>query len=178
MKNIIEILKEFPQVCNYKISETQITSYETFFVHKQLETVRATDTSDTSVTVYVNHDGKMGDSVFSVYASTTPEELRQKIALAVEKAMLVNNQPYCLPEAESLCEEIYSNIGDLDAKQLASQIAQACFDANTHPNGSLNALEIFVNKVRVHIVNGNGLDKCEQKYNCMVEAIPTWTDGR
>lgn len=177
MKNIIEILKEFPEICNYKISETQITSYETFFVHKQLETVRATDTVDTSVTVYVNHDGKMGDSVFSVYASTTPDQLRQKVALAVQKAQLVNNQPYSLPEAESLCDEIYSNIGDYEAKELASLIAKACFDANTEQNGSLNALEIFVNKVRVHIVNGNGLDKCEQKYNCMVEAIPTWTDG-
>ncbi len=177
MKHIIEILKEFPEVCNYKISEVQTTSYETFFVHKELETVRATNTTDTSVTVYVLHDGKMGDSVFSVYASTTESELREKIALAVEKAQLVNNQPYELPAGESLSEEIYSNIGEYQPKELANQIAKACFDANDNPNGSLNALEIFVNKVRVHIVNGNGLDKCEQKYNCMVEAIPTWTDG-
>lgn len=177
MKHIIEILKEFPEVCNYKISQVQTSSYETFFVHKQLETVRATDTTDTSVTVYVLHDGKMGDSVFSVYASTTEGELRAKIALAVEKAQLVNNQPYDLPAGETLCEQIPSNIGEMEPKELAKEIARACFDANDNPNGSLNALEIFVNKVRVHIVNGNGLDKCEQKYNCMVEAIPTWTDG-
>ena len=177
MKHIIEILKEFPEVCNYKISQVQTSSYETFFVHKQLETVRATDTTDTSVTVYVLHDGKMGDSVFSVYASTTESELRAKIALAVEKAQLVNNQPYDLPAGETLCEQIPSNIGEMEPKELAKEIARACFDANDNPNGSLNALEIFVNKVRVHIVNGNGLDKCEQKYNCMVEAIPTWTDG-
>ena len=113
MKHIIEILKQFPEVSNYKISQVQTTSYETFFVHKELETVRATDTTDTSVTVYVNHDGKMGDSVFSVYASTTEDELRDKIALAVQKAQLVNNQPYNLPDAESLQQNIYSNIGKL-----------------------------------------------------------------
>lgn len=177
MKHIIEILKQFPEVSNYKINQVQTTSYEAFFVHRQLETVRATDTTDTSVTVYVNHDGKMGDSVFSVYASTTEDELRDKIALAVQKAQLVNNQPYELPAGESLQQNIYSNIGEQEPKELASEIARACFDAVTEQKASLNALEIFVNKVRVHIVNGNGLDKCEQKYNCMVEAIPTWTDG-
>lgn len=177
MKNIIKILKEFAQITNYKITEVQTTSYETFFVHKQLETVRATQTTDKSVTIYVEHDGKLGDSVFSVYASTTEEELRQKVALAVQKAQLVNNQNYTLPSAEKLDSNIYSNMSEYQPKELAHLIAQACFDANTEQKGSLNALEIFINKVRVHIVNGNGLDKCEQKYNCMVEAIPTWTDG-
>lgn len=177
MKNIIKILKEFNEITNYKITEVQTTSYETFFVHKQLETVRATQTTDKSVTIYVEHDGKLGDSVFSVYASTTEEELRQKVALAVQKAQLVNNQNYTLPSAEKLDSNIYSNMGEYEPKELANLIAQACFDANTEQKGSLNALEIFINKVRVHIVNGNGLDKCEQKYNCMVEAIPTWTDG-
>ena len=177
MKNIIKILKEFAQITNYKITEVQTTSYETFFVHKQLETVRATQTTDKSVTIYVEHDGKLGDSVFSVYASTTEDELRQKVALAVQKAQLVNNQNYTLPSAEKLDSNIYSNMSEYEPKELAHLIAQACFDANTEQKGSLNALEIFINKVRVHIVNGNGLDKCEQKYNCMVEAIPTWTDG-
>lgn len=177
MKNIIEILKEFPQVSNYKICETQKTSYETFFVHEKLETVRATSTTDKSVTVYVGHDGKVGDSVFAVYASTTEQELRKKIALAVEKAQLVNNQPYELPAKERLSKEIYSNLSEYEPKELACQIAKACFAANSEPNGSLNALEIFINKIRFHIVNGNGLDKCQQRYTAMVEAIPTWTDG-
>ena len=177
MKNIIKILKEFNEITNYKITEVQTTSYETFFVHKQLETVRATQTTDKSVTIYVEHDGKLGDSVFSVYASTTEDELRQKVALAAQKAQLVNNQNYTLPSAEKLDCNIYSNMSEYEPKELAHLIAQACFDANTEQKGSLNALEIFINKVRVHIVNGNGLDKCEQKYNCMVEAIPTWTDG-
>lgn len=177
MKKIIDILKEFSQVDNYKICETQKTSYETFFVHEKLETVRATSTTDKSVTVYVNHDGKVGDSVFQVYSSTTDEELRQKIAQAVEKAQLVNNQPYELPAKEELAKEISSNFVEYEPKELAFKISKACFEANDRKNGSLNALEIFINKIRIHIVNGNGLDKSQQKYTAMVEAIPTWTDG-
>lgn len=189
MKNIIEILKEFPKISNYKICETQKTSYETFFVHEKLETVRATSTTDKNVTVYVEHDGKVGDSVFAVYSSTTEQELRQKIAQAIEKAKLVNNQPYELPAKESLDREIYSNFSEYEPKELACKIAQACFAANAptasneanaengERNGSLNALEIFINKIRFRVVNGNGLDKSQQKYTAMVEAIPTWTDG-
>lgn len=177
MKHIIDILKEFPQISDYKISETQKTTYETFFVHKKLETVRATSTTEKAVTVYVQHDGKLGDSVFAVYSSTTEQDLRNKIALAIEKAQLVNNQPYVLPAKEQLVDDIYSNMSEYEPKDLACQIAQACFDANSEQNGSINALEIFINKIRFHVVNSNGLDKCEQKYTAMIEAIPTWTDG-
>ncbi len=177
MENIIRILKEFPQVTNYKITEAKRTSYETFFVHEKLETVRSTSTTDKSVTIYCSHDGKLGNSVFAVYASTSEEELRQKIALAIEKAVLVNNQPYELPQKETLVDHIYSNMSEYTPAELANQIAKACFEAKSEQNASINALEIFIHKIRLHIVNGNGLDKCEEKYTAMLEAIPTWTDG-
>lgn len=177
MENIIRILKEFPQITNYKICETKKTSYETFFVHEKLETVRATSTTDKSVTIYRSHDGKLGNSVFAVYASTTEQELRQKIALAIEKAELVNNQSYELPQKETLSDDIYSNMSEYSPAELAYQIAKACFEANDEKNASINALEIFINKIRLRVVNGNGLDKCEQKYTAMIEAIPTWTEG-
>ncbi len=177
MKKIIDIIKEYNAISNYKIAEVKTQSYETFFVHTKLETVRATSTTDRTVTVYVKHDGFLGDSVFSVYASTTEEELRDKIELAIEKAKLVNNQSYTLPERETLDEEIYSNMRNYEPSALAYQIAKACFDGNDEQNASINALEIFINKISVRVVNGNGVDKQEHKYRAMVEAIPTWTEG-
>lgn len=141
MENIIRILKEFPQITNYKICETKKTSYETFFVHEKLETVRATSTTDKSVTIYRSHDGKLGNSVFAVYASTTEQELRQKIALAIEKAELVNNQTYELPQKETLSDDIYSNMSEYSPAELAYQIAKACFEANDEKNASINALK-------------------------------------
>ncbi len=176
-EHIISILKEYPSVSDYKINETSTVSYETFFVHRKLETVRSTSTTDRTVTVYVDHDGKRGDSVFSVYASTSDEELREKIALAVEKATLVNNEPYTLPEKEALCDEIPSNMSEYAMKDLAYEISRACFDADEEEGGSINALEIFINKISVRIVNSRGIDKEERKYRAMVEAIPTWTEG-
>ncbi len=176
MKTIIDIIKQYSEISNYKISQVKTQSYETFFVHKQLETVRSTSTTDKTVTIYVDHDGKRGDSVFSVYASTTESELRGKIELAIQKAKLVNNESYQLPAEQTLCEEIYSNMSEYELNDLAYQIAKACFEANEEQNGSINALEIFVNKISVHVVNGSGVDKQEHKYKAMVEAIPTWTE--
>ena len=49
MKTIERILKSAPGVDAYRITESATQSYELFFVHKSLETVRATDTVATSV---------------------------------------------------------------------------------------------------------------------------------
>ncbi len=177
MKKIIEIIKEYNEVNDYKITQVNTQSYELFFVHTDLETVRSTSTTDKAVTIYVDHDGKRGDSAFSVYASTTEEELRNKIELAIQRAKLVNNQSYTLPENETLDETILSNMSEYAPKDLAHEIAKACFAANEEEHGSINALEIFVKKISVQVVNSRGVDKQEHKYDAMVEAIPTWTEN-
>ncbi len=178
MKKIIEIIKEYNEISDYKITQVGTQSYELFFVHTDLETVRSTYTTAKKVTVYVDHDGKRGDSTFCVYASTTEEEIHHKIELAIQRAKLVNNQSYTLPENETLNETIESNMSAYAPKDLAHEIAKACFAANEEEHGSINALEIFVKKISVRIVNSRGVDKQEHKYNAMVEAIPTWTENK
>ena len=59
IEKLIQLLSENEHVTDYRINTTKTESYETFFVHKSLETVRSTHTTDTSVTVYADHDGKM-----------------------------------------------------------------------------------------------------------------------
>ena len=68
------LLEQNSELSGWRINETARTSYELFFVHRKLETVRATDTVSTSVTVYVDHDGKKGDSVFTVSAAMTESD--------------------------------------------------------------------------------------------------------
>jgi len=57
---------------------------------------------------------------------------------------------------------------------LAAKIAKSVFDANTVENGSLNAVEIFINRHEDTITNSNGLHKTQIRYDAMVEAIPTY----
>lgn len=177
MKNIELLLRENKAVTDYKINTEKTESYELFFVHKGLETVRSTDTVQTEVTVYVAHDGKLGHSSFRLYASTEEAEVREKIAKAVQKAALLGNEMYALPENDFENGVIPSNFSEYAMPALAASIAEAAFAADVCESGSINALEVFVNRHTVSVKNSRGIDKTEVKYTAMLEAIPTWNEG-
>ena len=80
-ERIIALLKENPLVADYRLNTVKTESYEMFFVHRDLETVRSTDTATYKVTVFVEKDGKLGDATFSVYASFDPVDIYFKDGL-------------------------------------------------------------------------------------------------
>ena len=164
-------------VSDYRINTTKTESSELFFVHKSLETVRSTDTTDIKVTVFLAHDGKLGDVSFSVYPSYTDEDIKAEIEKAKKRAALIFNESYELPSGETGSFTVASNFEDYDASDLGSKIADAVFAADKYEGGSINALEIFIYKDVVNVVNSRGIDKTEVKYRAMVEAIPTWNGG-
>ena len=174
---IQRLLEQNRELSGWRINETATASYELFFVHRKLETVRATDTVSTTVTVYVDHDGKKGDSIFTVSAAMTEDDVKQKIETAVRRAKLVFNEPYELPEGGEESAELPSNMKDRDPKELGQQIADAVFAADTVPGGSINACEIFLYRDTVRVINSRGIDKTQQKHWVMIEAIPTFTEG-
>lgn len=174
MKTIIELLKANPRVSDYKINLTQKESYECFYVKGKLETVRCTDTCDKIVTVYVDHEAFKGDSQFYVYPSTTEEALKELIEKAVDKAALLNNKMYRLPENETGEYEVESNFSAYTLPALSMQIARAVFAANSVENADLNSVEIFVNRYTGTVVNSRGIHKTQVRYDAMVEAIPTY----
>lgn len=175
MRNrIIDILKNTDGLSDWKVNSVRTESTELFFVHKSLETVRGTDTTDIKVTLYVLHDGKLGEATFSVYASYDDTKIKEEIEKAKKKANIVGNQPYSIPENEQGEFVSKSNFASYRPHELASLIAEACFDADCVEGGSLNATEIFVYKDVISIINSRGVDKTQIKYRAMVEAIPTF----
>lgn len=177
MIDIEKLLSESKILDGWKVCRTNVNSYQLFFVHEKLETVRSTDTENITVTVYKNHDGKKGVSSFQLYASATEDEAREKTADAVSKALLISNQDYDLPKNEAFEGVIESNYAEYEPKALAKEMAKAVFSADTLGNGSINALEIFIDKITVSVKNSCGIDKRETKYKSMIEAIPTWNEG-
>ena len=174
MKTTMELLRKNPRVSDYKINISRKESYELFFVKGKLETVRRTNTCDKEVTVYVDHGEFKGESQFFVYPSTTEAQLTTKIEEAVEKALLINNKTYNLPEAKTGDYQVESNFRDYDPADLAAKISKAVFGANQVENASLNSVEIFINKHTDTVVNSRGLEKTQLRYDAMVEAIPTY----
>ncbi|MBQ9196777.1 MAG: hypothetical protein IJ157_05985 [Clostridia bacterium] len=178
MSDIKALLTRNQHVDGWRIIEKATASYELFFVHKSLETVRATDTLDTSVTVYVNHDGKMGDSTFAVYRSMDEGDIEKKIDAAARRARLVFNEPYSLPGAGEMDAELPTNMKDEEPKTLARKIADAVFAADTVEGGSINACEIFLYRDTLRVRNSEGVDKTQRLWRVMIEAIPTYTTDR
>ena len=174
MKTTIELLRAHEKVSGYKINIHKKESCELFFVKGKLETVRRTNTCDKEVTVYVDHGECKGDAQFFIYPSTTPEQVRCLIDEAVGKALLINNQNYELPAAETGEYTVESNFAEYDPAELASIISKTVFEANTVENASLNSVEVFINKHTETVLNSRGLNKTQIRYDAMVEAIPTY----
>ena len=178
MSKVTEILSNTKGLYGYRVIENNVESYELFFVHKNLETVRSTDSKATYVTVYTEHDGRIGDSAFQVYQSMSDKDINDKIAEAVARANLVSNEPYELIDKGELNAALPTNLDKYEPKELGRLIADAVYAADTVPGGSINALEIFIYKEIKRVVNSRGVDKTETKYRVMIEAIPTFTDDK
>lgn len=174
MKNILDLLQANPEVSDYKVNVCHKESAEFFYVKGKLETVRHTDTYDKEVTVYVDHGEFKGDSRFIVYPSTTAEQLKMLIAQAVEKAKLICNKYYTLPEKEEGEYVVPSNFDGFDLTQLCQKIGDCVFAAEKPAGSGLNSVEVFVSRVEDAVVNSKGLSKKQTYYKAMVEAIPTF----
>ena len=178
MTDVIRILEKTEGLKGYKINEYKKTSYELFFVHKSLETVRSTDTTTTDVTVYVEHDGRIGDSSFSVYKSMGEKEIEESVQKAVARAALVSNEPYELVPGGTLEAAVPTNLDRYAPEEMGRMIADAVYAADTVPGGSINALEIFITRNTSRVVNSRGVDKTQTVHHVMIEAIPTFTDEK
>lgn len=174
MNEIIALLNANPEVSDYKINIRRKESDERFYVKGKLETVRHTDTCDKEVTVYVNHGEFKGDSQFLVYPSTTTQQIKELIEEACQKAKLINNQAYELPEGEQGEYAVPSNFREMSAGELMGAVCRAVFSANDLACAGLNSVEVFVNRYTVTVINSKGLNKTQTRFDAMVEAIPTY----
>ena len=155
----------------YLINQENRETYQLFFVKDQIETVRGGSFTEAEITVYLNHDGFLGDSKFKVFASSSDEEIIATIKEAKAKALSINNKPYNLVAKDILEDD---NHDDRSLKEIAKDISNAIFSVKGHERSKLNATEVFVNRINKRVVNSLGLDKSSHSYKFMIETIPTY----
>lgn len=173
LENIIEILKQ-SKASDYSVLATDEFSYELFFVHGSLETVRKSEHSSAQVSVYVDHDGKKGNASFGLDSSASEKEISAKTEEAVSRARMIYDAPYSVVADDmAINAEIPSNIAGKDEKQVGAEIAEAVSKACTRQGCGINALEIFVTKTVNTVRNSKGVNKTQTKYSASIEAIPT-----
>ena len=67
MQTLLKALKGSSSISAWKVNSIHTISTELFYVQRAVETNRATDVVDYSVTIYVDKEGKRGESTFTVY---------------------------------------------------------------------------------------------------------------
>ena len=174
MEKIINLLKRYDSIDDYRIITNNVDSYELFFVHENLETVRSTRTTSLEVTLYIDHDDYRGHSTFSVTPNEEESSLVYKIENAIKMARLINNKKYKLVKGETMNETLKSNFNDYEVSSLGAKMFSLLQECSSKSKGQLNATEIFIYKTTTHLVTSQGMDKKEIRYSSMIETIPTF----
>ena len=171
-----KLLKEFSAISDYKIVRKHRESNEIFYVHKNVETLRKTDTINTFVTVYVkNEDGTLGEATFEVFDYQLEDELKKVINDNIFRATLIKNQYYEIPSDKEEVKNNESNLSLMTLKEASLKITNILDSIKMEDDASINATEIFVVKNTTNIVNSKGINKEDSSYSIMIEAIPTFT---
>lgn len=175
MKNIDLIIKVLEERAEkYGVFTEDVSSYELFFVHGRVETVRKSEHASANVTVYAEHDGKMGNAGFGLDASAGENEIARKTDEAIKRAKMIFDEPYSLvSDASEVNATVPSNIADRDEKEIGADVAEAVSKACGRAKCGINALEIFVTKTASAVRNSEGVNKKQTKYKVEIEAIPT-----
>ena len=174
IKLIKKVLAKYPEV-EWVINEKKVSSYELFFVHRNLQMNRDKDVTHYKLTVYVK-DGEMkGNATISIHPTMKEEEVKKAIDEAIYAAQFAKNPTFKLAEPKELPEnKNVSNMESKKLKDLALDIAEAVFKADDAPNCFLNATEVFVNREERNVYNSSGVAYKSSSTNGQVEYITTY----
>ncbi|HAX72244.1 MAG TPA: peptidase U62 [Firmicutes bacterium] len=163
----------------YKITEKCVESCEWFLVGRKLDMDRSKVVRHYKVTLYqtLEHEDQTfkGSATLNVYPTMSDSEINKSIQTAKFAASFVANEPYPLPKPTISYQLPTLNL--FSGEPLAfwmKELYDAIYLNDVYEDGGINSCEIFLNQIDVRIVNSNGVDVTERKYEGMIEFITTW----
>ncbi len=175
MEALYNALRKNPNIAAWKVNVNHRETCELFYVQKKVETVRATETVDYTVTIYVDKGEARGQSTFAVYPYMGEKEIERLIEENVFAASFALNKFYEIPEPEPFeAPRPSGNLADKPFAETIKEIGEAIMKANAVPNASLSATEIFLNKNQKEVHNSKGVDVSFVTYECKIETIPNY----
>jgi predicted Zn-dependent protease len=179
MEKLLKVLKKSRKISAWKINVVETESTELFYVLKNLETNRATNTIDYNVTIYVDKDGKRGSATFTYYPYMDEEEIQNKIEENVFAASFTMNKFFDIPgKSKVKIEKSKSNLKKKPFNVLIEEVANAVFKADKYKQGYLSATEIFLYKITNTVINSKGVKVSSVNYRGAIETIPSWDKGQ
>lgn len=175
MEQILAALEQL-DIRDYRIEETKEETLEWFFVKKNLDLKRRTDTVDRMVTVYhpFEQDGKkmLGSSQVNIHPGMEEEELLNTLKKADHAASLICNPYYELFRGKR--EEWISSESGFAKGSLEEGLklaAETLFAPDTQEEVFLNSAELFLKRQNRRIVNSRGVDVSYERYELWGEYV-------
>ena len=153
---------------DWRIVEKTTVSHQAFFVKHKLDQHRISNTTHTTLYIYVDREGngrKMrGSAAHEIFPGTSEEEIARSVETMKYNASLALNPYYELVKNEKQSEEKK----DYDLLKVLRTVVTAIQSVKDTATEKINSYEIFANEYYYHIVNSQGVDV---SFNTMDEEV-------
>lgn len=168
MKRLVEILNR-SSLADYQIVQKETVSHQAFFIKQQLDQHRISSVTHTKLTIYVDSLDKSqrGSATKEIYPNETDEQIRKDIESMKFDASLAMNKYYPLVRNQQYFEE-RKEVDLVESLENVIKAVQSIEDSETE---KINSYEIFVDELRYHIYNSQGVDVTFNKTSEMVEIV-------
>ncbi|NLK44265.1 MAG: TldD/PmbA family protein [Tissierellia bacterium] len=182
IERIRKVLSKIDGIDGWKINEKTVESKELFFIRKELDMNRGKDVTHITLTLYkdAEESGKKyrGSATIKIHPTMDEEEIEKEIRDAIYAAGFVKNKYYPLVKpSEEVPPEIRTSFSEDSMSNWMSKLTKDIFIGDKYDNGWINSAELFLDKVRVRIVNSEGLDVDYETYRGELEFITNWKEG-
>lgn len=168
MYNLIQRIKNALARCGislWRINEREDETAELFFVKKQLDTRRLKDVHKYEVTVFRDVEAKevgkptRGFTSVQLISSMDDGKLDEELKGAYYAAQFAANPWFEMPDpVQGPMVEETGELAQAPLTQSAGKLARALFAPDTHEDAFVNSAELFVCRVRRHILSSEGTD--------------------
>ncbi len=147
----------------YLIEMTENETTELFFVKKNLDLRRMTNTVSYYVSVYHDYEKngtKMrGVSAVGIYDGMSQDEIDRTVAGAYYAASFVANPYYEIPSGKKENQKnMESSLNPYSTGEIALKMAEALYTEDIRTDVFVNSAELFAQKSFTRLLNSNGID--------------------
>lgn len=179
---IKNILSNIDGIDAWKIVEKTIESKELFFIKKELDMNRGKDVTNITLTIYKDfeEEGKKfrGSSTINIHPTMSDEEIANEIKDALYAGGFVKNEYYPLANpVNEIPQKLESRFNKDSMSNWITKLTQDIFIRDKYDNGWINSAELFLDKIKVRIVNSEGIDVSYDTYRGQLEFITNWKEG-
>lgn len=141
----------------WSVTDTKTHGWEFYFIRHRLDQNRSKAVEHLNVTVYrKSEDGQfLGSASAEVYPTSSEEEIRKTVDSLLYRASLVKNPYYTLNKGDGTQQKDEKPV---DVEKISQDFITTLSHVPETKTEDINSYEIFVDEIREHYMNSEGVD--------------------